>query len=270
MGRMIMGLFRPRHKVLGSEFAGRVVEAGSSVTRFAVGDEIFGFATKFGAHAEFLAVSGEGAIARKPEGLTFEQAAALPFGALTALVFLRDFAKVPPGSHVLVAGASGGVGVHAVQIAKHLGAEVSAVCSKANHELVTSLGADHVIDYRAEDFTRGGERYDLIFDTAGTTRFAQARKALKPQGVFLPLEFGIADAFSALAASISGGKKMTLNVSGDTREDIEIIADLVASGAIRPVIDRIYPFEDIREAYKRVESRHKTGSVVLKVTDGGV
>jgi NADPH:quinone reductase-like Zn-dependent oxidoreductase len=267
MGRLIMGLFRPRHKVLGGEFAGRIVETGADVTRFKTGDEVFGFSASFGAHAAAIAIPQIGAIAKKPENLNFEEAAAVPFGALTALAFLRDFGKVEPGSQVLVAAASGGVGVYGVQIAKHLGAEVAAVCSKANHDLVKSLGADHVIDYRTEDFAAGGERYDLIFDTAGTTNFDHARKALKPNGVFMPLEFGIADAFRSMVAAIFGNKKLLLRISGDSKEELETIAGLVERGEVRPVIDGIHAFDDIRQAYQRVEGRHKTGSVVLRVAE---
>lgn len=267
MGRLMMGLFSPRHKVLGSEFAGRVVETGKDVTRFSVGDPVFGMRAGFGAHAEYLAIGEKACIATKPDSINFDEAAAIPFGALCALVFLRDFAKVQMGWKVLVAGASGGVGVYAVQIAKHLGAEVTAVCSASNRELVRSLGADHLIDYRATDFTREGERYDLIFDTAGTTSFARAKKALKPQGTFLPLEFGLADAFRALTAKIAGGPGMLLRVSGDSREDLETVSELIGQGALKPVIDSAFPLDAVIDAYRRVETRHKTGSVVLRVAD---
>ncbi len=267
MGRLMMGLFSPRHRVLGSEFAGRIVETGEGVTRFKVGEAVYGMSADFSAHAEFLAIGEKACIGIKPDGIGFEEAAAMPFGALCALVFLRDFAKVQKSWKVLIAGASGGVGVYAVQIAKHLGAEVTAVCSASNHQLVESLGADHLIDYRATDFTREDERYELIFDTAGTTSFARAQKALKPHGIFLPLEFGLADAFRALAAKISGGPRMLLRVSGDSMEDLETVSELMGQGALRPVIDSTFPLEGVVGAYRRVETRHKTGSVVLRVAD---
>ncbi len=262
VGRLMFGLFRPRNRVLGMEFAGKVVSAGPGVTRFAVGDEVFGFASR-GAHAEYLAISEDAAIARKPANIGFAEAAATPFGAISALVFLRDFAGIRPGQKVLVLGASGGVGVHVVQLAKHFGAEVTGVTSTTNLDLVRSLGADHVIDYRKEDYTAGSEAYDLIFDTAGTTTFAQAKRVLKPTGIFLPLEFSPREIMQALLTTMSKGKRVVIGVNDDGREDLDFIGGLLACGAIRPVIDGAYSLEQIADAYRRVESRHKTGSVVV-------
>lgn len=265
MGRLMMGLFSPRNPVLGGEFAGVVSKVGKAVTRFKPGDRVFGLSTKFGAHAEYVAVPAESAIAPIPARLGFEEAAAIPFGALCALVFLRDFAKLSPGQKILIAGASGGVGVHAVQIAKSFGAEVTAVCSAANHALIRGLGADHVIDYRKQDYSQAGIRYDVIFDTAGTNPFHAIRRALKPDGLFLPLEFGLREAFQAMVAKFAGGPRIMLRVSSDSRRDLETVAQLVDSGRLRPVIDASYEFGRIVDAYRRVESRHKTGSVVLRI-----
>lgn len=265
LGRLVAGLFSPRNRVLGTEFAGRVIETGGSAHRFTPGTRVFGVHSGFGAHAEYLAISQDASIARTPGSTDYREAAAVPFGALCALVFLRDFARVTQGQRVLVAGASGGVGVFGVQIAKKLGAEVTAVCSADNHALVRSLGADHVVDYREQDFTAGDAQYDVVFDTAGTTRFGQVRRVLTEKGMFLPLEFGLGDVLQALISGLTGGRKMLLRVSGDKREDLETIARWMEKGDIRPVVDRVCALEDIVAAYRRVESRHKTGSVVIEV-----
>ncbi len=264
VGRMMFGLFAPKNKVLGAEFSGHVVSVGEKVTRFRPGDAVFGFAGN-GAHAEYLAISEDGAIMPKPAALDHDEAAAVPFGALSALVFLRDFAKVRPGHKVLVAGASGGVGVYAVQLAKHFGAEVTAVTSTRNVDLVRSLGADHVIDYTKQDFTRNAGAYDMVFDTAGTTSFAKAKRAMAPKGVFIPLEFGLTEIRQALVTALTGGRRVVIGVNGDSREDLAFVATLLASGEVRPVIDSRYSLERIADAHRRVEGRHKTGSVVVTV-----
>ncbi|MCB1495034.1 MAG: NAD(P)-dependent alcohol dehydrogenase [Bauldia sp.] len=263
-GRLMVGLFAPGKPVLGAEFSGRVAVVGSKVTRFQVGDEVFGFAGD-GAHAEYLAVGEDAAIALKPAGLSHDEAAAVPFGGLAALVFLRDFARVTPGRKVLVAGASGGVGVFAVQLARHLGAEVTAVTSTRNLDLVRSLGADHVVDYTREDYTGAGPVHDVIIDTAGTTSFGQAKKALAPRGVYVPLEFGLTEIFRSLTTAMTGGRKVVIGINGDRREDLEYLAGLLERGDLRPVIDSRFPLDRIADAHRRVEGRHKTGSVVVTV-----
>lgn len=261
-GRMMFGLLAPRNKVLGHEFAGRVVSRGKDVTRFKLGDAVFGFSGG-GAHAQYLAVGENAAIAKMPAGTGYDEAASVPFGAVAALVFLRDVAKLKPGHRVLVLGASGGVGVYAVQIAKHIGAEVTGVASAANLDLVKSLGADHVIDYGKQRPTDGAETYDLIFDTAGIATFAGVKRALAPKGVYIPLEFGAREIRQALVTSMTGGRRVVIGVNGDAREDMEYVAGLLERGAIRPVIDSRYPLERIADAHRRVETRHKTGSVVV-------
>jgi NADPH:quinone reductase-like Zn-dependent oxidoreductase len=268
MGRMMFGLTKPKRRVLGSDFAGHVVAKGANVTEFAQGDEVFGF-TANGAHADYVAVDAGGAVVRKPASLSHEKAAAVPFGALAALVFLRDFGKLRAGQKVLINGASGGLGVFAVQLAKHFGAQVTGVASAENQDLLRALGADNTIDYRAEDFTKASARYDLIVDTVGKTRFRTAKRVLTPTGRYVPIEFGLREIRQALISRLIGGKRVVIGISSDTKADMQILADLLGSGAIMPVIDSRYPLNRIADAYRRVESRHKQGSVVLMVRPGG-
>lgn len=264
-GRLMTGLFRPRNPVLGMEFSGVVHSVGARVSRFAVGDSVFGFASG-GAHAALLAINDDAPIAAKPAVLSHAEAASLPFGASTALVFLRDFAKLQSGQRILIIGASGGVGVHAVQIAKQRGAHVTAVTSTANVDLVKGLGADLVIDYRTRNVADVGETFDVVLDTAGITTFDQAKPLLADKGLFLPLEYGIGDLLMAPVRALSpSGKHMKLRVSNDSQTLIEEIAALAESGALKPVIDSRYRLDDIARAYDRVASRHKRGSVVIEV-----
>ncbi len=263
-GRIMFGLFAPKSKVLGMDFSGRIVSVGADVGQFKLGDEVFGFAGN-GAHAEYLAIREEDAVVKKPACLDYDEAAAVPFGALSALVFLRDFAKIKPGQRILINGASGGVGVFAVQLAKYFGANVTGICSTANLQLVKSIGADHVIDYSAEEFAAADETYDVILDTVGTTSFSQSKRALTPSGRYVPLEFGLREIFQSLAPSMLRAKKVVIGISGDTQDDLAFISDLLERGEIKPVIDAHYRLEQIGDAHRRVESRHKTGSVVVSV-----
>lgn len=264
-GRLMTGLFRPRNRILGMEFSGVVSRTGPKVTRFAPGDAVFGNAGS-GAHAEYLAIDEDAALATKPPALSHGEAASLPFGAVTALVFLRDFARLKSGQRVLIIGASGGVGVHAVQIARHMGAHVTGVASTDNVALVEELGVDRVVDYRKQALTEISETFDLVFDTAGIVRFAQARRLLNADGLFLPLEFGLGDALTALRCAITRSRqRIGLHVSGDAQADIEAIAELAATGALKPVIDSRYPLAEIGKAHERVETRHKRGSVIVDV-----
>ena len=261
--RMIFGVFRPRNPIQGGSFSGRIVAIGGSVTRFKMGQEVFGVVGA-GAHAEYIAIAEDKTVVAKPETLGYDEAAALPFGGLSALVFLRDFAKIQPGEKVLVTGASGGVGVFAVQIAKHLGAEVTGLTSTDNVELVRSLGADHVIDYKRADFTRGAEAYDVILDTAGVSNYRQAVRVLAPGGRFVPLEFGVPEILSSMRTD-GQGRRIVIGVNGDSAADLAILVDLVERGAVRPVIDSIEPLTGIVDAYRRVAGRHKVGAVVVDV-----
>jgi NADPH:quinone reductase-like Zn-dependent oxidoreductase len=266
-GRLMLGLFRPRNAILGMDFSGVVEATGTSVTRFKVGDRVFGATDPFsrGAHAEYVTVKESGAILRTPDRLGDQEAAAVPFGANSALAFIRDVARVQPGQRVLVVGASGGVGSWAVQLARHFGAEVTGVCSSRNVELVRSLGAHHVVDYGAGALTREGETYDVIFDTVGVTTFEGSKHALSARGMYVPLESGLREMAQALLTSWSSGKKVKYAVSKNTREGLELIAGLIDAGHVKPVIDRVYPMAQIADAHRHVEGRHKRGSVIVSM-----
>lgn len=263
-GRLATGLTRPRHAVPGTAFSGVVAETGVEVTRFAPGDRIFGF-VPHGAHAEYLALDGTAAIARMPDGLDFAGAAALPFGAVSALVFLRDVARLATGQRLLVIGATGGVGAYAVQIGAASGAEVTGVASAEHHALGRDLGARAMIDYKTADPLDGRVHYDVILDTVGAAGFRRARAALRPGGVFVPLNFGLGDVLSALVSRFAGDRRMRVTVSGESAEDMARIAAMVEAGRLRPVIDSVHPFDRIAAAHERVESRHSAGAVILQI-----
>lgn len=264
VGRLLFGVFRPRRQVLGADFAGRVLSVGTGVTRFGPGDAVFGM-NVFGAHAARVIVPEGGAIVPKPDELGFEEAAALPFGAISALVFLRDIAGVRPGESVLVLGASGGVGAYAVQVARALGARVTGVCSAENADLVAGLGAERVIDYRTQDFAALGERWDVVLDTVGATSFARSRAALTAAGRFVPLNMSARDIFLALTNRFRRGPAVRVGVNDDRREHLEDLLEMIADGKLRPVIDTVYPLERIRAAYRHVQSRHRSGAIVLDI-----
>jgi NADPH:quinone reductase-like Zn-dependent oxidoreductase len=262
-GRLMFGLFRPRKPVLGSDYAGTVEALGPGVTGFSVGERVFGF--RFGgAHAAFMTVRADGAVIRTPDMLSDAEAAALPFGGLCALEFLDRFASVQPGERVLVVGASGGVGAYAVQAARALGAIVTGVASAANLPLVESLGADHAIDYRATDPATLSGPYDVVFDTVGALDYPRAAPMLARGGRFVPLNFGLGDVWKGRRAGRNGHRQI-LNVNGDTKEGLERLVSMVAAGQLRPVIDRVYPFDEIRAAYTHVESRRRKGAIVLDI-----
>jgi NADPH:quinone reductase-like Zn-dependent oxidoreductase len=265
--RLMFGLKKPKIAILGTELAGEVEAIGEAVTMFKKGDQVFGIGSdRFGAYAEYACRPEKGALAIKPANLTYEEAAALPFGAGTALYFLRDMAKIKRGQKVLVNGASGGVGVYAVQLARHYGAEVTGVCSTANVELVKSLGADKVIDYTREDFTQNGETYDVIVDiVVGKTSFSRYKNSLKPKGLYLAVAGGLQEGVQMLWTSITGGKKVIFVSSTERKEDLVFLKDLVEAGKLKPVIDRRYPLEQTAEAHRYVDTGHKKGSVVITV-----
>ncbi len=261
-GRLFTGLLAPRRRVLGMDFAGVVEAVGPRVTRFRPGDHVFGFSGG-GAYAERLSLDQDAAIATLPRGLDFEQAASLPFGAISALCFLDEFARVRPGQRVLVVGASGGVGVYGVQIARALGAEVTGVASAANLPLVRELGAARAIDYRATPRAAWGADYDVVFETVGALSYRDARRMLKRDGLFLPLNYGIADPLVGLLGRLTRGPRQMLRINGDSREDLEAIRSMIDSGSLRPVIDRRYPISRVAEAHAYVARRHRCGAVVL-------
>ncbi len=262
-GHLMFGIFRPRKKVLGSEFAGTVVALGEGVSEFAVGDRVFGY--NFGGmHAEYATVKADGAVLKTPAGLSDVEAAALPFGALCALEFLDRFAAVKAGERVLVVGASGGVGAYAVQIAKALGAEVTAVASAPREKLVMDLGADTFVDYRAQPPETLQGPFDVVFDTVGVTAYPDVAHMLAQYGRFVPLNFGVSDMRYSRTAK-RNGHSVVLKVNGDSKEGLARLTDMVAAGQLRPVIDQVYPFAAIREAYAHVESRSRKGAVVLSL-----
>jgi len=271
MARLASGLSRPKHPVLGTELAGEIDAVGEGVTRFAVGDAVVAATgDAFGAHAEYVCLPEEGAIGPKPTNATWEEAAALAEGTLTALPFLRDHGAVGPGQQVLILGASGSVGVAAVQLAKHLGAEVTAVCSGRNAELVRSLGADHVVDYTTADFTASGGAWDVIFDTVGASSFARSRRVLKPGGIYLATVLSAGILWYALWTRWLGRKRAKIAFTGlregsEKAADLRLLRDLVEAGAIRPVIDRTFPLEQAAEAHRLVDGGHKRGNAVLRV-----
>jgi NADPH:quinone reductase-like Zn-dependent oxidoreductase len=264
-GRLAFGISRPRQPILGTEFAGVVAAVGSAVTSFSVGDEVLAFAdARMGSHAEFRCIAADGLIARKPTHLSYEQAAALSFGGMTMMSFFRRGA-LARGERVLVNGASGAVGSAAVQLARYFGAEVTAVCSRANADLVRGLGAHHVLDYAATDFTATGAQYDVIVDTVGNAPYARAKHALAKGGRLLVVLGGFGD---LLRAPISGRARGHRVIAGPALAHVDELHRLVAiaaEGAFTPVIDQVYPFEQIVEAHRRVETGRKRGSVVVRV-----
>ena len=267
MAKLMFGIRKPwKERILGTELAGEVVGAGKDVTRFKVGDRVFGSTgMSGGGHAQYACLPEAAALALMPNSLSWEEAVAIPFGANTALHYLRDLGKMQAGNELLIIGASGSIGSAGVQLAKYFGATVTAVCSGANVELVKSLGADRVIDYTREDFTRNAETYDLIFDIVGATSFDLCQNSLKPRGIFLACIMGLSDMLRAASISIGGGKKMMGGVAINNLERMALIAELAAAGALRPVIDRSYPLERVAEAFRHVEGGHKKGNVVVTV-----
>jgi NADPH:quinone reductase-like Zn-dependent oxidoreductase len=262
--RFFFGLRRPKQRILGTEFAGEVVAAGSAVREFAVGDAVFGSTKAFqsGAHAEFVCVQESGPLAHKPTGITFEEAAAVTDGAVLALMCL-EAAHLGKGQNIVVYGASGAIGTAGVQLAKHFGSDVTAVCSTRNVELVRSLGADRVIDYTQEDFTKNGETYDVIFDAVGKHSFSGSKGSLKRGGVYVATD-GFENLFLALWTSVIGDRKVLFPIPPHyTKKTVLLIKELIEAGEYKAVIDRRYPLEDIVEATRYVETEQKTGSVVL-------
>ena len=268
LSRFVTGLRRPKRKILGMELAGEVEAVGAAVTEFAVGDEVFGVKDS-GAHAEFVCIPESAALAHKPAGTTFEEAAAVCDGASLALACLRK-ADLREGRSILVYGASGSVGTAAVQLAGYFDAHVTAVCNTKNVELVRSLGADRVIDYTQDDFTKNGETYDVIFDAVGKHSFRRCRRSLKPGGIYTETDLGFMwhVPLLALLTRWIGDKRVTLGITKYTKKDVLFLKELIEAGDYRAVIDRSYPLEDVVEAHRYVETEQKTGNVVLTVSGG--
>ena len=262
--RAVTGLRRPKRTIAGMEFAGVVEEAGEAVTRLAAGDEVFGI--KGGANAEFISVPESGVIARKPPQLSFEEAAGVPDGALSAFTMLPALGPLE-GKHIVVYGASGSIGTAAVQVARHLGARVTAVCDTRHVELVRSLGADEVVDYLREDWARRGT-YDGVFDAVGKSSFRKARRALKPGAAYVSADLGFMWHLPLLILPTRwfGSRKAKLGIARYRQADLLRLSELIQSGGYRPVIDRTYPLDDVLEATRYVEAGQKTGNVVLTIS----
>ena len=266
ISRLVFGLGKPKKTILGVEFAGEIEATGKDVTLFQKGDQVFGIdGAGLGAYAEYKCMPETGGLAIKPAKLTYEQAAVIPNGALTALSFLRNLGNIQRGQKILINGASGSVGSAAIQIAKYFGAEVTGVCSAANMELVKSLGADQVIDYTRQDFTKSDETYDIIFDTVGKTSFSGCKNALKQKGLYLAGAGGLREFGQMAWTSMTGGKKVIAGVSTERKEDLVFIKELAEAGKIKPVIDRHYPLEQTADAHRYVDNGHKKGNVVITV-----
>lgn len=264
LGRLVFGVFGPRNKILGTELSGIIEAVGTDVTEFAVGDAVIAY-TENGCHAEYRAVPADGAIVLKPKNLSFEQAAALSFGGVTALDFLREFGGISAGETVLINGASGSVGSGCVQLAKHYGAIVTGVSSKKNHKLLRSLGADFVIDYAQEDFTSGHKVYDIVVDCVGNTPWVKSKRVLSKTGRLLLVAGSLSDMLKASFVSRKHGKKLIAGVSLGSRDKLHALMEILEAGAFMPVVDRVYPLQDIVDAHAYVDSGRKCGNVVISM-----
>jgi NADPH:quinone reductase-like Zn-dependent oxidoreductase len=268
--RLFSGLTKPQKNILGQELAGEIEAVGKDVKLFKEGDQVFGLTgIALGAHAEFKCMPEDGALLIKPANMSYEEAAAVVEGGLTALNFLKNKAIIQPGQKVLIYGASGSVGTASIQVAKYFGAEVTGVCSTANLELVKSLGADKVIDYTKEDFTKNGQTYDIIFDTVGKRSFSRCKGSLTQTGVYLDAA-GLATIFPMLWTSMFGSKKAILaltyvRTAREVTKDLIFLKELIEAGKIQAVIDRRYPLEQTAEAHRYVETGRKKGNVVITV-----
>ena len=263
--RLFAGLIKPKKTILGYVLAGEIESVGKDVRRFKAGDQVFGTTgMSFGAYAEYICLPEEGVLAIKPTNMSYDEAAAVPFGGNTALYFLRK-GNIQPGQKVLIYGASGAIGTAAVQLAKHFGAEVTGVCSTTNVEMVKSLGADKVVDYTQEDFSKNGETYDVIFDTVGKSDYSNSMGSLSKHGFFILASAGPLTMFRGMWSSITSGKKVVSGIMSENTEDVVFFKDLIEAGEVRSVIDRRYPLEDIAAAHTYVEKGHKKGNVVITI-----
>ena len=267
--RFFNGLTKPKKvTILGNELSGDIEALGKDVTQFKNGDQVFGQAgIKLGANAEYICLPEDGALALKPTNMTYEEAAAIPFGSNTALHFLKK-GNIQSGHNLLIYGASGSLGTAAVQLAKYFGADVTGICSTTNLELVKSLGADKVIDYTTEDFTKSGFTYDIIFDTVGKSPFSGCVKLLKPNGIYLrAVHMSLAPIVQGLWTTNTSGKKVIGGIATERKENLLFLKQLIEAGTLKQVIDKCYPFEQAAEAHRYVDKGHKKGNVVLTVAE---
>lgn len=263
ISRLVFGVLRPRQPILGTELAGEVEFVGKDVSKFKVGDQVFAFdGARMGCYAEYKCMPEDGAVTLKPTNLTYDEAAAISFGGTTALDFFKR-GKLQSGEKVLVNGASGSVGTASVQLAKHFGADITGVCSTANVELVKSLGANHVIDYTKDDFTKDSETYDIIVDTVGTAPFSRSKGSLKEGGRLLLVLGGLPDMLQIPWVALTSSKRVIAGPAAERAEDLHFLAKLAEAGEFKPIIDRRYPFEQIAEAHSYVDTRRKKGNVVI-------
>lgn len=266
--RLMYGLMQPKFSIPGVEFAGQIEALGKAVTQFKQGDPVYGISPdRFGAHAEYMCLPANKPCAIKPTNASFAETVAICDGALTALIFLRDVAKLQHGQKILINGASGAVGVYTVQLAKYYGAHVTGVCSTANMALVTSLGADQVIDYTQTDFTKAEQSYDVIFDAVGKSSFAQCKAALTPTGMYLSTVPSLTILLQMLWTAKIGSKKAKFVASGlmQNKDNLNFITQLIEAGVLKAVIDRRYPLTQVSEAHRYVETGRKKGNVVIMI-----
>ena len=265
--RMSLGVTRPRNPILGFELAGEIEATGRDVRLYKLGDKVFAstFEFGFGCYAQYKCLAETGTLAIKPANMTYEEAATVPLGGLTALAFLRDRARIRTGQKVLIYGASSSIGTYAVQLAKYYGTDVTGVCSTTNIEMVKSLGADTVVDYTKDDFTRSGETYDVIFDVVNKLSFSRCRSSLTQRGIYLASFPTMAFILQMLRTSLIGTKKAIGGEASEKAEDLSFLRQLIEAGKIRSVIDRRYPLEQTADAHRYVEKGHKKGNLVITV-----
>jgi len=263
--RLATGIRKPKQPILGTELAGEIESVGKDVKLFKKGDQVFGYlGMSMGAYVEYICLPENGVLAIKPANMTYEEAAAVQQGALTALFFLRN-GNIKSGQKVLVFGASGGVGNNAVQLAKYFGAEVTGVCSTKKLDMVKSLGADKVIDYTKEDFTQNGEIYDIVFDTVGKSSVSRSKRSLKTEGFYLFTTFGLPKLLQILWLKMTSSKKVFMGTLKERTEDLIFLRELIENGELKAIIDRTYPLEQIAEAHRYKEKGHAKGKIVITV-----
>lgn len=267
--KLFFGVSKPRNPILGNEFAGEVATVGKAVKKFKLGDKVFGYrGMVMGTYAEYLCMTENGTVSLKPNTMSWEEAATIPYGAIMATSLLQK-ANIRTGQHVLINGASGGIGSMAVQLAKYFGAEVTGVCATPRADYVKALGADHIIDYTREDFTQNSKTYDLIFDVLGKSEFSQCENSLKPNGVLFYVSFKIKPLFHMLRTSLRDGKKVRCTLASEKADNLDFIRELIEAGKIKTIIDKTFPLEQTAAAHRFVETGKPKGKVVIRMNHTG-